>query len=181
MERLRRRARAPLAAHLAVGVEFVPTTWGRLMDDATAGRFDVAVGGISITPERSERAFFSVPHTSDGKTALAGCARLTSFDTVRELNRPASRVIVNPGGTNEAFARRNLSKAQLIVHRDNLTVFDEVIAGRADAMITDAVEARLQSALHPGVLCAAHPEKPFDHADKAFLLPRDAAFKQDRR
>jgi cyclohexadienyl dehydratase len=38
-----------LAAHLGVSVKFVPTTWGALMDDTVAGRFDIAVGGISIT------------------------------------------------------------------------------------------------------------------------------------
>lgn len=167
-----------LAAHLGVSLEFVPTTWANLMPDAAAGRFDVAVGGISITPERARAAFFSLPHAHDGKTALAPCATLSSVDELRELNRPDVRVVVNPGGTNEAFARQRLPKATLTVHRDNLTVFDELVQGHADVMITDAVEAQLQSRLHPGVLCAAHPDRPFDHAEKALLLPRDAAFKR---
>jgi len=167
-----------LAANLGVSLEFVPTTWARLAEDAVARRFDIAVGGISITPERERLAFFSTPHAQDGKTALAPCAKLASLDELRELNRPTVRIIVNPGGTNEAFARRQLPQAMLTVHRDNLSVFDELIEGRADAMITDAVEAQLQSRLHPGVLCAAHPQKPFDHADKALLLPKDSAFKR---
>ena len=31
--------------------------------------------------------------------------------------------------------------------------------------------------LQAGVLCAVHPEKPFDFAEKAYLLQRDAALK----
>ncbi len=166
-----------LAAHFGVGVEFVPTTWATLMSDFAANRFDLAVGGISITEERRKVADFSVPYVRDGKTALGRCQDLQRFDQLRELNRPGVRVIVNPGGTNERFARARLPRAQLLVHADNRTVFEEVAAGRADVMITDAVEARLQSAARPGVLCAAHPERPFDRAGKALLLPRDAAFK----
>lgn len=167
-----------LAAHLGVGLVIVPTTWARLGDDAAADRFDVAVGGISVTPERKRRALFSVPYAHDGKTALVGCSRLAGFDELRELNQPATRIVVNPGGTNERFARERLSRAKLTVHADNLSVFDEVVAGRADAMITDAVEARLQATLRPGVLCAAHPDRPFDRSAKALLLPQDARFKR---
>ena len=166
-----------LAAHLGVGVEFVPTTWATLMSDFAAGRFDLAAGGISITAERRRMAAFSAPYVSDGKTALGRCNDLDRFDELRELNRPEVRVIVNPGGTNERFARSRLPRARLLVHGENRTVFDEVASGRADVMITDAVEARMQSAARPGVLCAAHPDRPFDRASKALLLPRDAAFK----
>jgi chorismate mutase-like protein len=167
-----------LAAHLGVSIEFVATSWPRLADDAAAGAFDVAVGGISITPARKRIASFSRPLSRDGKTALARCERLGSLDELRELDRAEVRVIVNPGGTNEAFARARLPRAALRVHGENLTVFDELVAGRADAMITDAVEARLQQTLHPGVLCAAHPEAPFDRQDKALLLARDGAFER---
>jgi cyclohexadienyl dehydratase len=44
-------------------------------------------------------------------------------------------------------------------------------------MMTDSSEARYQQKLHPGVLCAVHPEKPFDHAEKAYWLQRDADLK----
>ena len=44
-------------------------------------------------------------------------------------------------------------------------------------MITDASETRYQQKLHPGVLCAVHPDRPFDHAEKAYWLQRDTALK----
>jgi chorismate mutase-like protein len=62
------------------------------------------------------------------------------------------------------------------VYPDNVTIFGQIVAGAADLMITDAIETRLQQRLHPQ-LCAVHPEQPFDHAEKAILLPRDDAFK----
>ena len=61
------------------------------------------------------------------------------------------------------------------MHPDNVTIFQQIVDGKADLMMTDAIEARLQSRLHPE-LCAVHPQQPFDFAEKAYLLPRDEAF-----
>ena len=78
------------------------------------------------------------------------------------------RVIANPGGTNEQFARREFSRAQLAIHADNLSVFDEIVAGRADVMITDQVEARLRARQHG--LCAASVRTVWAPMQKAFMI-----------
>lgn len=165
-----------LAAALGVRLELVPTTWPALMGDFTADRFDVAMGGVSITAERGKSAFFSAPYLRDGKTPIARRADVARFQTLAQIDQPGVRVIVNPGGTNERFARAHLSRAKLTVFPDNTAIFDEIVAGRADVMITDAVETRLQQKLRPQ-LGAVHPEAPFDVSEKAYLLPRDDAFK----
>jgi cyclohexadienyl dehydratase len=50
------------------------------------------------------------------------------------------------------------------------------VQGKADLMITDAVETRVQAKLHPGVLCPVHPDAPFDHSELAYWMPRDPIF-----
>ena len=40
-------------------------------------------------------------------------------------------------------------------------------------MITDASETRFQQKLHPGVLCAIHPDAPFDFGEKAYWMAPD--------
>jgi chorismate mutase-like protein len=169
---------ANLAAHLHLTLVVVPTTWRTLLADQAAGHFDIAMGGISITDDRARQAAFSVPYLRDGKTPLVRCADQGRYTTLARIDRPEVRVIENPGGTNERFARAHLPHAQLRVHGENLSVFDEILAGRADLMITDAIEARLQQQLRPG-LCAVHPDRPFDHSEKAYLLPRDSALKTE--
>jgi cyclohexadienyl dehydratase len=81
------------------------------------------------------------------------------------------RVIVNPGGTNERFARSQLSHAALRSFPDNRTIFAEIIQGRADVMVTDDVEVALQTKLHPQ-LCRTTREL-FAPADKAWLVQPD--------
>ncbi|MBP2301663.1 transporter substrate-binding domain-containing protein [Azospirillum picis] len=161
---------------LGVKVEFVKTTWGTLLPDLLAGKYDIAVGGVSVTLERQKAALFSDPLMRDGKTPITLCQNKDRFQTVADIDKAGVRLIVNPGGTNEKFARANIHAAQIEVHPDNVTIFDQIIAGKADLMITDAVETRLQQKLHPE-LCAVHPDQPFDFSEKAFLLPRDIVLK----
>ena len=166
-----------LGKALGVKVEYVHTAWPQLMKDFEADNFDIAMGGVSITLDRQEKGMFSTPIMREGKTPIARCADKSEFETIADIDRPGTRVIVNSGGTNERFARANVKTAEIRLYNDNVTIFDEIAKGNADLMITDASETRYQQKLHPGVLCAVHPEKPFDFGEKAYWLQRDAALK----
>jgi len=165
-----------LAHALGVKLEIVPTSWPALMKDFEEDRFDIAISGISITAERQKKALFSIPYLRDGKTPITRCENQARFQTLAQINQPDVHLIVNPGGTNERFAKANAPLAQLTIHPDNVSIFDQIVGGGADLMMTDAVETRLQQRLHPQ-LCAVHPDAPFDTAEKAIMLPRDPAFK----
>ncbi len=91
------------------------------------------------------------------------------------IDQPDVRVVEPPGASNEAFARANLTHAKLRIHQDNITIFDEIIAGRADVMVTDGIEVDHQAYLHPE-LCAANVTAPFSELAKAYLLPKDQEF-----
>ena len=164
-----------LAQRLGVRVEFVPAVWATLNGDFAAGKFDIAMGGVTILPARAERGLFTAPVFVDGKRPIARCADRDRFTSVAAINRPDVRVVVNPGAANEQFARANFPAAQLTVHRDNATVFDEIRQGRADVMVTDGIEVDHQAHIHPE-LCAAKVEAPFTRLEKAYWLQRDPEF-----
>jgi cyclohexadienyl dehydratase len=166
-----------LGKALGVKVEYIHTAWPQLTKDFEADNFDIAMGGISVTLDRQKKGLFSTPIMREGKTPIARCADKGKFETLAEIDKPGTRVIVNPGGTNERFAKTNIKNAEIKVYGDNVTIFDEIASGNADLMMTDSSETRYQQKLHPGVLCAVHPEKPFDFAEKAYWLQRDVALK----
>ncbi|MGN6087013.1 transporter substrate-binding domain-containing protein [Trinickia sp.] len=166
-----------LAKSLGVKVEYVKTTWANLMSDFLA-KCDIAVGGVSTSLERQKHVFFTQPYMIDGKTPIARCADVDKYQTLAQIDTPATRVIVNPGGTNERFAKQYFTHAKVTVYPDNVTIFKQILDGKADVMVTDASETLLQQKLNPG-LCSVHPDKPFQYGEKAYMLPQgDVTFQQ---
>jgi len=164
------------AKALGVEVEMVKTAWPTLMKDFVE-KCDVAVGGISVTLDRQKTAFFTAPYMVNGKAPITKCENVAKFQTVADIDKPGVTVIENPGGSNERFARANFKQAKIVIFNDNTAIFDEILKGNADVMISESVETIVQAKAKPG-LCAVNPDKPLQYGEMAWLLPRgDAAFK----
>ena len=161
-----------LARHLGVKVVFVQTSWGSMMDDFMARKFDMAVGGVTILPARTAKGDFTPALYVDGKRPLALCSQRERFVSIASINQPDVRVVVNPGASNEDFARANFPQAKLAVHADNPTVPDEILDGRADVFVTDGIEVAHIAMLHPK-LCATDVPQPFTRLEKAYWLQKD--------
>ena len=161
-----------LAASMGVKLELVKTSWANLLPDFGAGKCDVAIGGISVSTERQKRVFFSTPYMVNGKTPLVRCEDVSKYQSVADIDKPGVRAIANPGGSNERFARANFKVATLTIHADNLTIFDELLAKRADVFVTEAAETLVQQKLRPG-LCAVNPDRPLQYGEMAWMLPRN--------
>jgi cyclohexadienyl dehydratase len=167
-----------LAGRLGVALVIVPTSWKTMKAGLEADRYDIAMGGVSITPDRAAVGDFSILLIRDGKRPIVRCADTTRYVSLASIDQPGVRVIVNPGGTNERFAKSHFAQATLVEHPDNRTIFDALAAGQADVMVTDGTEVDYQARLHPGVLCAAAVPDPFDHVEKAYWMTRDPALKE---
>ena len=161
-----------LATALGVEPVFVETSWPTLLEDLAAGRYDIAVGGVSRTREREKLGFLSSTYHVGGKTPLARCSDVARFATLADIDQANVRLIVNPGGTNERYVDEHIHRARKTVHDDNQTIFQKIIDGAADVMITDRIEAQWQASRRPE-LCLTMPGT-LTYQEKAFLLPQDA-------
>lgn len=153
-------ALAELAARaLGVRLRLVKTSWPDLMADLAAGKFDLAVGGITRTLPRATRAGFTRPTFVLGKCPLVRREEVGRFGSLAAIDQPGVRVGVNPGGTNEAYAREHLSRASLVLVQDNLAIPGMVASGSLDVMLTDSLEATRASQLDPRLAAplAEHP------------------------
>lgn len=159
-----------LAESLDADIEFVQTSWGDLVPDFK-DQCDIAVGGISYTTDRAQQVAFTDATAPDGKTPIVRCGEQEKYSDIDQINRANVRVITPIGGTNERFADKNFPDAEVIKFKDNNTIFDQIIKGDADVMVTDASETRWVQHEKPE-LCAVHPDEPFDHFDKGYLVPQ---------
>lgn len=149
-----------IADSLKVSIEYVPTTWPTLAADTMSGKFDIALCGISRNYERARLMAISDGYGSIGRTFLCRKADAKKFKSIDDLNRPTVKIMINPGGINEKFARANLKRAQLIVHDENAEIPQLIAEGEADVMITTSVEAISYMKLNPK-LAAPMIDRPF--------------------
>ncbi|MBR1712473.1 MAG: transporter substrate-binding domain-containing protein [Alloprevotella sp.] len=132
-----------IADIIGVGVEFVKTSWPTLTADVLAEpqAFDLAIGGITITDTRQQTMLMSEGYLANGKTILCRASDAEQFRSLDDINKPVVRVMVNPGGLNEKFARENLTRATIIVYERNEEIPRLIAEGKADVMITEITEA----------------------------------------
>ena len=165
------------AKALGAEVVMVKAPWPTLMKDFLE-KCDIAVGGISVTTDRQKTAYFTTAYMVNGKAPITKCENVAKYKTIADIDKPTVTVIENPGGSNERFARANFKQAKIVIFPDNVTIFDEILKGNADVMISESVETIVQQKLRPG-LCAVNPDMPLQYGEMAWLLPRgDGAMKE---
>ena len=160
-----------IAERLGVSTEFVPTSWPTLTADVLADpqTFDLAIGGITITDGRKETMLMSDGYLANGKTILCRADEADRFQSLADLDKPEVRVMVNPGGLNEKFAKQNLPHATISVWEKNEEIPSKVADDDADVMITEITEAPWYVQNDPR-LAAPLLHTPFTHGEIGVLM-----------
>ena len=160
-----------LAEALGVDLEYVETSWPTMMEDTLAGKFDLAVCGITITDARKEQALMSDGYLGNGKTILIRAEDTDVYTSLEDINQPWVKVMENPGGLNEKFARENLPNADLIIHPVNQEIPGLIAEGAADVMITEIMEAGFYVG-QDSRLAAPLISSPFTNGQLGVLMPK---------
>ena len=145
-------------------IEWVQFRWPELRRDLAGGRFDVAMSGITQRPERSLIGRYTVPIATAGAIALVRDAK--RFRTVDDLNREGVRIAVNQGGHLERVTRTRFPRATIITVSKNDNVPKQLFEGKADAVVTDTLEAPHWQLGARGVVRRG----PFSHDLKSYLV-----------
>ena len=163
-----------IAENIGVKATFVQTSWPTLTEDVLKepAIFDFAIGGITITDARKSQMDMSDGYLKNGKTIICRTEDAQKYQTLDDLNRPEVRVMINPGGLNEKFARENLPQATLIVYEKNEEIPSQVSEGKADVMITEITEAPYYIKTDPR-LAAPLINSPFTNGEIGVLMQKN--------
>lgn len=92
-------------------VDFRRYPFGELLDALERGEVDVAMGGLSITDERSRRVRFTEPYMQVGQLALIRTQDVARFGRIQSIKRPGTRVGYEHGTTGEEFVGERLTRS----------------------------------------------------------------------
>ena len=158
-----------LAEDMKVKVEFVSTAWDGIIPALLAGKFDVVIGGLSITPERNLTVNFTLPYANSGIHLVANRERAAGFKTLEDFNKPEVTLAVRRGATPATAAQRLMPKATLRQFDEDALALQEVLNGKAHAFITSTPTPAFEALKHPDTLFLPIAE-PFVQGAEGFAL-----------
>ena len=160
-----------LATDLILKLEFVPVPWKGIIDDLLAGKFDIIVGSMTVTPERARRVAFSAPYTYNKTVLLLNRKfRLTSL---KELNQSQYRFAVVKGYATMSLTSILFNQPQIEVFDNNLLATRSLVGGQADAVLMISPEAVLEIARYPDRIYIPDLGRELAKENGAFALPKD--------
>ena len=125
-----------LGKDLGAKVQFVDSSFAKLIEDVTQDRCDVAMFAIGITPLRLEKLRFTRPHLASDIYAITTKTNRRIKDW-NDIDKPGTVVAVAKGTLHEPVMKEKLKQAQLLVLDTPFAREQEVQSGRADVFMTD--------------------------------------------
>ena len=125
-----------LAKDMGVQLELVPVAFDSIIPSLIANKFDVIIGGLTITPARSEQIDFSEPYSTSGQGIAANRQLAQKFKYPEDYNSASVTFACRRGTASCRLVEEKFPKATARQFDDDAIAFQEVINGSAHAMIS---------------------------------------------
>lgn len=125
-----------LALDLGVTVQFVDSSFAKLVEDLEADRCDLAMFAIGVTPARQAKLRFTKPHLASDIYAITTKSN-RRIQNWADIDQPGRVVAVAKGTLHEPVMKARLKAAELRVVNTPAAREQDVQSGRADVFITD--------------------------------------------
>ena len=124
-----------LAKDMGVEVEFVPTKWSGIIPALLTGKFDIIIGGMSITPQRNLKVNFSTPYEYTGMSVIASKKLAKGRTMASEFNNPATTIAVRLGTTAAEITKNYLPNAKILFFDEESQTIQELLNERVHAVV----------------------------------------------
>lgn len=139
-----------LAADMGVEAEIVATAWDGIIPALLAKKFDLIIGGMSVTPARNLRVNFSEPYGYNGYGLAANKERMGGASAPGDFNRGEVVFALRRGTIPVEIVKRQMPLAQIRRFDDEAAALQEVLNGRADAFVGAVPQPADFTAANPG-------------------------------
>lgn len=147
-----------LAKDLGVTYEPVPTAWDGIIPALLAGTFDVIIGGMTITPARLQSVDFTAPYSFSGVAMVANKQAAGNAMGLEAFNRPDFTIVVRRGTNAAVVGPQKLPAATFRQFDDDAQALQELLNGRAQALLSSAPKPYFFALDNPDALYLPVPE-----------------------
>lgn len=158
-----------LAKDMEVEIEFVPTAWDGIIPALLAGKFDVIIGGMSITPARNLTVNFTSPYANSSLGVMANKKEAEGLSWPDGYNASGVTWVCRRGATPCKYIQENFPKATLRQFDDQGQTLQEVLNGNATAMMSSQPLPAFTIFENPEVVFSPTDEK-IDPGNEAFAV-----------
>lgn len=159
-----------VAEDMGVEIEFVPTAWSGIIPALLAKKFDVIIGGMSITAQRNLTVNFTTPYAHSGQQMASNTVLAGGFASMDAYNDTSVTISCRRGATSCTLAQKRFPKATLRRFDDDAQAFQEVVNGNAHATISSAPKPRFWADSYPDKVFVANNGENLSRGDEAFAL-----------
>ena len=133
-----------IAEKLGVEPQFIEGEWDGLLAGLDAGRYDIMVNGVDVTPERAEKYDFSTPYAYN-RTAVITKADNDTINTLDDLNGKNTANTIS-----STYAQLAEQYGATVTGVDDLNqTFELLLSGRIDATLNAEVTFYDYTKEHP--------------------------------
>lgn len=126
-----------LAGLMKVKVQYKEIPFDKLLSAVEKNEIDLAVSGITVTPERNAKVIFASPHMVAGQSVILKKQMAINLQGPASLNKSDVTVAAAKGTTSEMAVKELLPKAKYIPVDSQEAALKLVLEGRAKAAMAD--------------------------------------------
>jgi polar amino acid transport system substrate-binding protein len=159
-----------IAGSLGVKLTLKPMHFSDLLPALQAGKVDMVLSGMTITPARNLKVAFVGPYIVTGKSILTKQTAVESMSEVAQINKPERVLVALKGSTSQTFAEKIFPQAKLLLADDYDQAVSMVRQDKAQAMVADMAICQLSMYRYPEAGLTALT-KPISYEPLGIAIP----------
>jgi len=127
-----------IAGNMGVKIEFKTMPFTELLPALTAGKVDLVISSMTITPTRNMQVAFIGPYFISGKGILTKTKNIEALKGLAGLNQAQFKVTALKNSTSQRFVEKEAPKAKLVPADSYDQALDMLFKDEVDILIADS-------------------------------------------
>lgn len=149
-----------LAKDLGAELQLISAEWAGIIPALMAGKFDIVIGSMSVTPEHNLKVNFTVPYDYTTIEVMANKRETKGMKPPENFSKPEVVVALHTGSMPVPVAKEVLPDVTFRLFDDGAPTVQDALSGRANVMFS--------STPLPAFKVPRNPDKLYQPSTDAF-------------